>query len=178
MRARSSVVCCGREEGGAEKRRAARWRRDSGDGEAETALLLLAPSPPTSRSSTHTHIYLPTSLLHPLRPSPSHKRARAKQQQLPQAFGTSTTPLPPLRLFLLCARHTHSRPPSSSATTMAAAADGGAAAARLRWELENQIGTAKDADLLYSCDQAEQQALQQQKPWAKDPHFFKQLRYG
>lgn len=56
-------------------------------------------------------------------------------------------------------------------------ADGGAAAARLRWELENQIGPATDADL-YRGDPSEQQQLQQQKPWAKDPHFFKQLSGG
>lgn len=56
----------------------------------------------------------------------------------------------------------------------AMAGDGGAGAARLRWELENQIGPATDADL-YRGDPSEQHALQQQKPWAKDPHFFKQL---
>jgi len=54
------------------------------------------------------------------------------------------------------------------------AADGGAAQARLRWELENQIGPAPDAEL-YRWDPAEQQALQQQRPWARDPHYFKQL---
>jgi hypothetical protein len=56
------------------------------------------------------------------------------------------------------------------------AADGGAAAARLRWELENQIAPATDVDL-YVGDPSEQQQLQQQKPWAKDPHFFKQLSH-
>jgi hypothetical protein len=56
------------------------------------------------------------------------------------------------------------------------AADGGAAQARLRWELENEIGPAPDAEL-YRWDPAEQQALQQQRPWARDPHYFKQLSY-
>jgi COP9 signalosome complex subunit 5 len=39
-----------------------------------------------------------------------------------------------------------------------------------RWELEN---TVQGVDELYRYNAAEQQAMQSQKPWAKDPHFFK-----
>ena len=31
-----------------------------------------------------------------------------------------------------------------------------------------------EVDGYFKYDQAEQQAVQQQKPWARDPHFFKQ----
>lgn len=44
--------------------------------------------------------------------------------------------------------------------------------AQKRWELENEVQPG-DVDRLYHYDAAEQQALQQQKPWQKDPHFFK-----
>ena len=50
--------------------------------------------------------------------------------------------------------------------------------ARARWELENNVQTrglhGEDVDALYRHDHAEQQVIQQQKPWSKDPHFFKQ----
>lgn len=45
--------------------------------------------------------------------------------------------------------------------------------AQKRWELENEV-QAGDTEALYQYDIAEQQALQQQKPWQKDPHYFKQ----
>lgn len=48
--------------------------------------------------------------------------------------------------------------------------------ARLRWELENNVQTTEDISQLYKYDAAEQQAIQQQKPWTKDPHFFKHVR--
>lgn len=48
-------------------------------------------------------------------------------------------------------------------------------AARARWELENNI-TGEDFDALYRHDHGEQQVIQQQRPWAKDPHFFKHVR--
>ena len=46
--------------------------------------------------------------------------------------------------------------------------------ARLRWELENNVQAVTDVDALFKYDAAEQQVMQQQKPWSKDPHFFKQ----
>lgn len=49
-------------------------------------------------------------------------------------------------------------------------------AARARWELENDI-QADDVDNYYQFNLAEQQALQQQKPWAKDPNYFKQYAF-
>jgi COP9 signalosome complex subunit 5 len=54
------------------------------------------------------------------------------------------------------------------------AADAGAA--RQRWELENAIAStsASEADGLYKYDHQEQQTIQQQKPWQKDPTYFKQ----
>ena len=50
----------------------------------------------------------------------------------------------------------------------------GTSTARARWELENNIQQVEDVDSLFKYDQAEQTAVQQQKPWSKDPHFFKQ----
>eukprot|EP00879_Flechtneria_rotunda_P030406 GHRR01033035.1.p1 GENE.GHRR01033035.1~~GHRR01033035.1.p1 ORF type:complete len:141 (+),score=35.16 GHRR01033035.1:244-666(+) len=47
--------------------------------------------------------------------------------------------------------------------------------ARLRWELENNVQNVS-TDVLYKYDQAEQQAIQSQKPWTKDPHYFKHVR--
>lgn len=46
--------------------------------------------------------------------------------------------------------------------------------ARARWELENNVQVADETDQLWKYDAAEQAAIQQQKPWTKDPHFFKQ----
>lgn len=53
-----------------------------------------------------------------------------------------------------------------------------AAAARTRWELENDIKPISNAevDALFRYDASEQQVVQQQKPWSKDPHFFKHVR--
>jgi hypothetical protein len=47
-------------------------------------------------------------------------------------------------------------------------------AAQARWELENNIQTVEDVDALFKYNVADMQAVQQQKPWSKDPHFFKQ----
>lgn len=52
----------------------------------------------------------------------------------------------------------------------------GAAAARTRWELENNVQEISDADSYFKYEQVEQQAVQQQKPWARDPHFFKHVK--
>ncbi len=57
---------------------------------------------------------------------------------------------------------------------MAAASSSGAGTtARLRWELENGVAPVS-ADALYKYDEAEQRSIQTQKPWTKDPHYFKQ----
>lgn len=53
-----------------------------------------------------------------------------------------------------------------------------ASTSRARWELENSIqaptaSTAEDVDALFKYDAAEQQLIQSQKPWAKDPHHYK-----
>jgi COP9 signalosome complex subunit 5 len=49
-----------------------------------------------------------------------------------------------------------------------------AAMALQRWELENSVQQVDDIDALFKYNAAEMQAVQQQKPWSKDPHFFKQ----
>lgn len=51
-----------------------------------------------------------------------------------------------------------------------------AATARQRWELENSVASASGAEVdgLYRYDPQEQQAVQQQRPWQKDPSYFKQ----
>lgn len=53
---------------------------------------------------------------------------------------------------------------------------GDASTSRQRWELENTVQNigGEDVDALFKYDHAEQQIVQQQKPWTKDPHFFKQ----
>ena len=48
-----------------------------------------------------------------------------------------------------------------------------AAMAQARWELENNVQRETEADAYYKHDQAGLQALQQQRPWTKDPHYFK-----
>ena len=50
----------------------------------------------------------------------------------------------------------------------------GSSSGQKRWELENSIQTVEGSDAYYVYDGAEQQALQHQKPWTKDPHYFKQ----
>ena len=50
-------------------------------------------------------------------------------------------------------------------------------AAKTRWELENEIpaqASTSDIDAIYRWDAEEQRAIQNQKPWAKDPNYFKQ----
>ena len=46
--------------------------------------------------------------------------------------------------------------------------------AQQRWELENNVQPADEVEGFFRYNQAEQQAIQQQKPWSKDPHLFKQ----
>ena len=58
---------------------------------------------------------------------------------------------------------------------IAGGGSGGATSdAQARWELENGVAPVNEVDSLFKYDRAEQQAVQQQKPWARDPHFFKQ----
>jgi COP9 signalosome complex subunit 5 len=48
--------------------------------------------------------------------------------------------------------------------------------ARQRWELENeipQLGNSADIESLYKWDGDAARLLQNEKPWAKDPHYFK-----
>ncbi|GAX77055.1 hypothetical protein CEUSTIGMA_g4501.t1 [Chlamydomonas eustigma] len=45
-----------------------------------------------------------------------------------------------------------------------------------RWELENNVQSVEDTDALFKYDAALDRAVQQQKPWSKDPHFFKHVR--
>jgi hypothetical protein len=51
-----------------------------------------------------------------------------------------------------------------------------AAPARARWEMENNVAAAggDEVDALYRYNHEEQAAIQREKPWAKDPHYFKQ----
>lgn len=58
---------------------------------------------------------------------------------------------------------------STSATTIA----------QRTWELENNIATidaSSDTDAIYFYDEAGQAQVQQEKPWANDPHFFHKVR--
>ncbi|GAB4822727.1 hypothetical protein N2152v2_009773 [Parachlorella kessleri] len=54
----------------------------------------------------------------------------------------------------------------------------GASNARTRWELENDVAEASSSDMdrLYNFDAEEQKAIQNAKPWTRDPHFFKHVR--
>lgn len=66
--------------------------------------------------------------------------------------------------------------PSVVGTSAPAGGGGGrqSGTARARWELENQVQAVGDTDSLFKYDPAEHQVVLQQKPWSKDPHFFKQ----
>ena len=51
---------------------------------------------------------------------------------------------------------------------------GDTATARARWELENNVQAVDDVDALFKYNAEADRAVQQQKPWSKDPHYFKQ----
>ena len=51
---------------------------------------------------------------------------------------------------------------------------GASTSAQQRWELENDVRHVSEVDALYTFDAAEQQAIQQQRPWSKDPQYFQQ----
>lgn len=44
--------------------------------------------------------------------------------------------------------------------------------AQKRWELENDVQPS-DSDAIFAYDNKAQQNVQSQKPWTKDPHYFK-----
>ena len=45
--------------------------------------------------------------------------------------------------------------------------------AQTRWEIENGVQPTDNVDSYYAYNAAEQQAIQQQRPWTKDPQYFK-----
>lgn len=45
--------------------------------------------------------------------------------------------------------------------------------AQKRWELENEVQPASEVDALFRYDPQEQAAIQAQRPWTRDPHYFK-----
>jgi COP9 signalosome complex subunit 5 len=55
---------------------------------------------------------------------------------------------------------------------MASSSAADASAAQKRWQLENNVEEVEKG--LFKYDASEQQMMQQQRPWAKDPHHFKQ----
>lgn len=54
--------------------------------------------------------------------------------------------------------------------------------ARQTWEIENNIvakdspAAASESDAIFEYDDASQSSIQQQKPWTRDPHYFKNVR--
>jgi COP9 signalosome complex subunit 5 len=50
--------------------------------------------------------------------------------------------------------------------------------ARATWDLENNIADlpAGDDDEMFRYDEASQKAVQQQRPWVRNPHYFKHVR--
>lgn len=54
-----------------------------------------------------------------------------------------------------------------------------AAVARQTWEIENNIPMdtpSGDSDAIFEYDDAAQSAILQQKPWTRDPHYFKNVK--
>ena len=45
--------------------------------------------------------------------------------------------------------------------------------AKKTWEMSNDISEIEE---IYKYDRQSQQAMQQAKPWEKDPHFFKDIK--
>lgn len=54
--------------------------------------------------------------------------------------------------------------------------DASTATAKATWELENNIVELEPSDGMFRYDEVQQKAVQQQKPWARNPHFFKHVR--
>lgn len=52
--------------------------------------------------------------------------------------------------------------------------------ARQTWEIENNISmetpAAVDSDAIFEYDEAAQTLIQQQKPWVRDPNYFKNVK--
>uniref|UniRef100_A0A7S0N3C6 MPN domain-containing protein n=1 Tax=Pyramimonas obovata TaxID=1411642 RepID=A0A7S0N3C6_9CHLO len=50
-------------------------------------------------------------------------------------------------------------------------------AAMQRWELENNVADiGPEVDAIFKYDEVQQSAIQAQKPWTKDPHYFKHVK--
>lgn len=80
--------------------------------------------------------------------------------------------LPPISHLISHLPGGRERHPSSLAAGLHAMADAGNA--KLRWELENDVQQqAGGVDELFRFDAQEQQQIQQQRPWTRDPHYFK-----
>lgn len=45
--------------------------------------------------------------------------------------------------------------------------------AQLRWELENNVEHVSSSDAYFQYNAAEQQAIQNLKPWKQDPGYYK-----
>lgn len=56
-----------------------------------------------------------------------------------------------------------------------AASPSGSSVAQKTWELENAVETV-DPDAVFRYDESQQSAILQQKPWTKDPNFFRSVR--
>mmetsp|Transcript_25326 Transcript_25326/g.70833 ORF Transcript_25326/g.70833 Transcript_25326/m.70833 type:complete len:351 (+) Transcript_25326:120-1172(+) len=48
--------------------------------------------------------------------------------------------------------------------------------ARERWELENSVDELSASDALFVFDEQRNSAIQQQRPWRTDPHYFKHVK--
>nr|ABK24758.1 unknown [Picea sitchensis] len=59
-------------------------------------------------------------------------------------------------------------------------ASSSATIAQQTWELENNIvnmdGPSAESDSIYYYDEVTQKKIQQDKPWARDPHYFKKVK--
>mmetsp|Transcript_1732 Transcript_1732/g.4052 ORF Transcript_1732/g.4052 Transcript_1732/m.4052 type:complete len:352 (-) Transcript_1732:93-1148(-) len=49
-------------------------------------------------------------------------------------------------------------------------------AARQRWELENNIQEISESDALFKFDEQQNAEIQRQRPWSRDPHYFKHVK--
>uniref|UniRef100_A0A1A9VS83 COP9 signalosome complex subunit 5 n=1 Tax=Glossina austeni TaxID=7395 RepID=A0A1A9VS83_GLOAU len=53
---------------------------------------------------------------------------------------------------------------------------GTSATSRKTWELENNINTLPSCDEIFRYDAEQQRQILDAKPWAKDPHYFKDIK--
>lgn len=66
-------------------------------------------------------------------------------------------------------------PQSNSVMTRQRRRDSETATAQATWEIENNI-KAIEADQIFKFDEQAQAECLAQKPWSRDPHFFKNVR--